>query len=44
MPNSGKTPEQLRQEMIEQLQKNGAEALQEIAIPGVMQTVSVPEK
>ncbi|MDE6040415.1 MAG: hypothetical protein K2F99_02455 [Muribaculaceae bacterium] len=42
--DEGKTPEQIRQEMIDNLQKGGAEALQEIAIPGIRQDVAVPEK
>lgn len=42
--DEGKTPEQIRQEMIDNLRKGGAEALQEIAIPGIRQDVTIPEK
>ena len=39
IPDEEKSPEQLRQEMIENLRKNGAEYLQEIAIPGIVKPV-----
>ena len=40
MTEQTKTPEQLRQEMIEKLQKEQATFMQEVAMPGVVQKVS----
>ena len=39
MNEQTKTPEQLRAEMIRQLQQSGGEHLTEVAIPGVVQPI-----